>query len=113
MNYSAVSFQPLFAFIKEQTGENIYMSVNIDGKHPVIVCTNLAPQSGVFAAAFSKVEINFFHFDSTVEGFWGTLALSFTKHGGGSNSAIFGHFEYSVACGWKFMSPKDGEWKLA
>jgi hypothetical protein len=98
----------MFNFINECLGlSEASFFVNIEGGRPKIVGDNLVKCSGIFAAAFSKVTVDFLNFYSHDDCFWGTLCINFTTHTGESNGVYFAAVSYNVVDGWKFKKAVD------
>lgn len=108
MNYENINWSPLFYWINTRIHLDVSFTITFSGKRPTIYCSNLVDQSGIFSAVVKEVDIDFFNFGKTEEGFWGTIALNYTAWSGGSNGMMLGNFWYnSESDSWTFETCKE------
>jgi hypothetical protein len=111
--YEDVDFKPFFNWINNeifQISPPIQFEINLNRKKPAIICPNLADKCGIMGKVFSDVGVDFFNFDSTENGFWGTLNIFYKTSFNGGNGTLIGEFQWDKIAGWKVFSPKKGKW---
>lgn len=102
-----INFEPLFVWINNQIGQNIPFEIRLNGKRPEIVCPNLFEFSGIFASVIKEASINFFNYQHTENGIWGTISLSYESWSGGSSGMLMGNVWCDNDGNWTFESYRD------
>ena len=107
MDYSKINFQPLFDWINTKIHAEVEFGIDITGKRPEIVSPNIVDYCGAFASVCESVEVGFFNFQVSKDGFWATVYLNYQSWSGGSNGMQIGDVYYDCANEqWDFVSTK-------